>query len=272
MTKISWVRNADGTQGESWNPVTGCTQISEGCDHCWARAMNKRFGGGDFSVKLHPERLDIPLRRKKPTTYFVCSMSDLFHKDVPDDYVKQLLFTMDACYELGHLFLILTKRPERMKNIINSMQWWLKDIPKNIWLGVTCENQARADERIPLLLATPAAKMFVSIEPMLGKIDLRNISYGTYKLDALVREYGNEETKISCSFGMANLAKLDWVICGCESGAGRRPMNIDWVRSLRDQCVQANTAFFLKQIEIDGKVVHMPELDGKKYAQLPEVK
>jgi len=261
-TKIEWVRNPDGTKGETWNPVTGCTKVSPGCKNCYAERMARRLAGRygypeqphHFDMMLHPDKLDLPLRWRKPRMVFSCSMSDLFHKDIPDQFVVAA-FQMMALSP-HHTFQVLTKRPQRMMHYVaddsfareveaasiiyalrhdgillpsehfntdRQIRWPLP----NVWLGVSVENQAAADERIPLLLQTPAAVRFVSCEPLLGAVDL------TYWLD-----YDPE---------VGARPALDWVICGGESGPGARPMHPDWARGLRDQCQQAGVPFFFKQ-------------------------
>lgn len=220
-TKIEWC-------DEVWNVVTGCTKISPGCKNCYAERVTKRFGHGDHrlhgsspdkrfeNVTIHPERMVYPQRWKKPRSVFVCSMGDLFHKSV------NFLF-IDAVFNMTqevdrHTYLILTKRPERVLEYFYSFEHLDSDLP-NVWFGVSVENQKTADERIPLLLQIPAVKRFVSVEPMLGKINL--VDY---------------------------LPGIDWVIAGCESGPKRRIAKTDWFRSLRDQCVAAKVPFFLKQM------------------------
>ena len=282
-------KSKDRWWDESFNPVTGCTPISEGCRNCWAARMVKRFpqlhGADDcdhgcttphprpFSkIKFHPPRLDQPLRWKRPRRIFVCSMGDLFHEDVKEEWIDHVIGKIYSAPR--HTFMVLTKRPKRMCKYVRSRNCGTWPLP-NLCLGVTVENQEMADLRIPILLQTPAAKRFVSVEPMLGEVDLTKT----------VRHYGPGEI----AEGMAPLdveidtlrgrfddgwdrgdagAKLDWVIAGCESGPGRRPANPDWLRSLRDQCVAAGVPFFLKQMEINGKVVKMPELDGKVWDQV----
>jgi len=204
-----------------------------------------------FDVTLHHDRLDVPLRRKKPTTYFVVSMGDLFHENVPPWFVCEVWQVMRECPR--HLFQILTKRPKRMLHLIKTYiadhEFGIEPLP-NVWLGVSCENQTTADERIPLLLQTPAAVRFVSAEPLLGPIDLRPYLEG--------RERYNNEV-------------LDWTIAGAESGPGARPMDEDWVRLLRNQCQITKSAFFYKQNVVDGKKISCPKLDGNRYNEMPEV-
>ncbi len=246
-TRIEWAEAV-------WNPVTGCTPISEGCKNCYAQRMAKRLAGRcgypadePFRVTLHSDRLDEPLKWKKPRRVFVCSMGDLFHEDVPDAWIDQLIWEMGHMLQ-KHTFLILTKRPERMRD------WFIKayaeNLPyPNLWLGVTAENQQRADERIPILLQIPAAVRFVSVEPMLGPVDL-SLSDGV-------------DLSMSVGTGLKPgksylINSLDWVICGGETGSRARPMHPDWVRSLRDQCVNAGVSFFFKQW---GEWVPIPTKD-----------
>uniref|UniRef100_A0A6M3LIL0 Uncharacterized protein n=1 Tax=viral metagenome TaxID=1070528 RepID=A0A6M3LIL0_9ZZZZ len=238
-TKIEW---AEAT----WSPITGCTPISEGCQNCYAKRMATRLKGrfgypkdDPFRVTFHPERLYEPLKWKKPRHIFVVSMGDLFHEDVEKEWLDTIFHTM-ACNP-RHTFLILTKRPKNMLDywmgeirIPNAPPGWtIKKAGKpyskvldHIWLGVTAENQQRADERIPILLQIPAAKHFVSIEPMLSEIDLA----------------------IDIGHGVGDLAidRLNWVILGGETGPRARPMHPDWVRSVRDQCQAAGVPFWFK--------------------------
>ena len=194
MAKYSRIEWTDAT----WSPVTGCTPISEGCENCYARRMAKRLRGRcgyptdePFKVTLHPERLEEPLKWKKPRRVFVCSMGDLFHEDVPDEFIYEIWDVMVQSKQ--HTFLVLTKRPDRMKSFIekvmcNRMDYaltfggtpegkkarkWAQKPVQNVWLGVTAENQEQADKRIPILLQIPATVRFVSVEPMLGPIRLQ---------------------------------------------------------------------------------------------------
>ena len=239
-TKIDWT-------GYSWNPITGCTPISEGCQNCYTKRIAQRLRGrygypkdDPFRVTLHEDRLGQPLGRKKPAKVFVCSMGDLFHEDVPDDFINSIFEIMESPFYGGnhHTYLILTKRPARILDghFKHFAQW------PNIWLGVTAENQKRADERVPILLKIPARIRFVSIEPILKPVIL-------WKYFAF--------------------NGIHWVIAGCESGPGRRPAQTDWFRSLRDQCQEAGVPFFLKQMEVNGKVVHTPKLDGRAWIDSP---
>lgn len=268
-TKIEWAE-------ETWNPITGCTPISEGCQNCYARRMAKRLAGrcgypfeNPFKVTLHPDKLEQPLRWKKPRMIFVCSMGDLFHEDVPDQIIGQVWHY--ATMAKQHTYLFLTKRPDRMKDIFTRIaNTYPNQYPApNIWLGVTAENQARADERIPITLQIPAAVRFVSVEPMLGPIRLQR----DWLMCPGGAEYGHgmSLTRVHAGGCCDRHPRIHWVICGSESGPNRRKTKIEWIRDLREQCISANVPFFLKQMEINGRMVKMPELDGKIWAQFPEV-
>jgi protein gp37 len=275
QTKIEW---ADAV----WNPVTGCTPISEGCKNCYAKRMATRLKGRygypedePFKVTLHPEKLKEPLKWKKPRRVFVCSMGDLFHEDVPFQFIATVFGVMANSSQ--NIYMVLTKRPQRMKEFFdwlfsNAAKYYARGyrtVPYdddrinvlimniaseyginldfmrkwplfNVWLGVTAENQQRADERIPILLQILAAVRFVSIEPMLGPVDLTRIVYDRQTVIDAIR--GLHGWPLPHTDG----PKLDWVICGGETGPGARPMHPDWVRSLRDRCQAAGTPFFFK--------------------------
>lgn len=239
----------------SWNPVTGCTPVSEGCRNCYARRIAHRLSQNPavphreryegFRVSCWPERLEEPLRLRKPRRVFVSSMGDLFHEDVSDEFICRV-FAVIALTPVKHKFLILTKRPHRMREFIlglpqrdETFRLWVRaggEWPlSNLWLGVTAENQARADERIPILLQIPAAVRFVSCEPLLGPVDIYKY-LDIYDPPTLSNPDGYNPDKVL----------LDWVICGGETGPGARPMHPDWVRSLRDQCQAAGVPFFFK--------------------------
>jgi len=248
MTKVEWVARP-GTIPESWNPITGCSKTSEGCRFCYAERMARRLAGRcgypeaphHFNVTLHPDRLKQPLHWKKPRTVFTCSMSDLFHVEVSDEFISKVFQVMYECPQ--HTFQVLTKRPERMRHFILTGKY-LRDGVRPIewiWLGVTAENQAAADERIPLLLQTPAAVRFVSCEPLLGPIDLRRY---LWCLDCAEEAAPCEpclETRLFDG------PKLSWCITGGESGPGARPIYPQWARSIRDQCLASGTPWFFKQ-------------------------
>ena len=223
-TTIEWT-------DETWNPVTGCTKVSAGCKNCYAERIANRFWGERkfTDVQCHEDRLEQPLHWRKPRRVFVNSMSDLFHDDVSYDFIRQVWYRMLGAPELSspHIFQVLTKRPERMQEIVTLLARNVGS-GNNIWLGVSAENQETADERIPLLLQTPAAVRFVSCEPLLGALVLSPVWI------ADIWPTGGKT--------------LHWIICGGESGPNARPMNPDWARSLRDQCKAAHVPFFMKQM------------------------
>ena len=256
-TKIEWAE-------KSWNPVVGCSKISPACDNCYAERMAKRLAGRygypadePFRVTLHPERLTEPLRWKKPRRIFVVSMGDLFHKDVPFDYVLRIWIVMAQSQR--HTFMILTKRPERMARFIND---WLpgaftlatgvifsQPLP-NVWLGVTAEDQQRADERIPLLLQCPAAVRFVSCEPLLGQIDfIRPTPIGGGTWDYLTGEFQNSVEK-------KRTEKIDWVIAGSESGPGTVPFRPELVPAVCARSMANGESAVLPKI--DGQTIRPP--------------
>ncbi|MFJ5973573.1 DUF5131 family protein [Streptomyces sp. NPDC093060] len=268
-SKIEWT---DAT----WNVVTGCTKVSPGCDNCYAETFAERWRGtpghhfeNGFDITLRPERLTLPLRWRKPRRVFVNSMSDLFHKDIPDAYIARVFAAMALAPQ--HTFQVLTKRHARMRSLLadptfekqvdyellhfppfadSKMTRRSWPLPKagwplpNVWLGVSAENQTWAEARIPALLQTPAVVRFVSAEPLLGPIDLQHLKARNGALiDALL---GNVSTPEGENYA-ACPSVLDWVIAGGESGHGARPMSPDWARSLRDQCQGAPAAFLFKQ-------------------------
>ena len=199
----------------TWNPVTGCTKVSPGCAHCYAETFAERFRGvpghpyeQGFDLKLWHDRIELPLRWKRPRTIFVNSMSDLFHTDVPDEFIFAVFDTMKRA--AWHTFQVLTKRPERAAEISSRLAW-----TSNIWMGTSVENQ-RFTSRIDELRKTGAGVKFLSCEPLLGPLDL-------------------------------TLGEIDWVIVGGESGPGARPMRADWARDIRAQCASAGVSFFFKQ-------------------------
>ena len=223
-TGIEWTE-------ETWNPVTGCTKVSSGCDHCYAERITERFHGpGSFErVVLHPDRLDKPLRWRKPRRVFVNSMSDLFHDDVPDEFLCRVFDTMAlAC---RHTFQVLTKRHARMRSFVTRYlsgdftDWsrgplanTVDQPPPNVWLGVSVEDRRWVGIRIPALRETPAVVRFMSCEPLLGPLD---------RLD---------------------LDGIGWVIVGGESGAGARPMDPRWAVDIVRQCREAAVPVFVKQL------------------------
>ena len=274
-TKIQW---CDAT----WNPLRGCSRISPGCQNCYAERMAARRLPGLLSpttgepfatmtpsgprwtgrVELIESQLEVPLHWRKPKRIFVNSMSDTFHEAVPDDWIDRIFAVMALCPQ--HTFMVLTKRAERMREHLASDEHQMAAIMAedslferltgaatmghgwplpNVWLGVSAEDQQRADERIPLLLQTPASRRFISIEPMLGRLDIWQY-------------LGGGRNPIGPAYGGRG---LDWVILGGESGPGARPMHPDWARSVRDECHEAGVPYFHKQ---NGEFVHESELSA----------
>ena len=261
-SKIEWT---DAT----WNVVTGCEKVSPGCDNCYAETFAERWRGipghhfeTGFDVTLRPERMMLPLKWRKPKRIFVNSMSDLFHKDVPDSYIAEVFSVMARTPQ--HTYQVLTKRHGRMRSLLSRPSFrdnlaHLADWPlPNVWLGVSVEDQKHANLRIPALVDTPAAVRFLSCEPLLGPIDLKQA----------VRTLGSERGHgLTASFVHAGgccrkFHGIDWVIVGGESGRGARPMSPDWARSLRDQCETADVPFLFKQWgeyqPTDWKVIGRP--------------
>ena len=225
----------------TWNPTTGCHKVSAGCKFCYAEIMTRRlkamgqekYKHGFKIVKTHPETLEIPYTWKTPKIVFVNSMSDLFHKDVPLDYIKQVFKVMNENPQ--HVFQVLTKRAERLFEIHKEIRW-----THNIWMGVSVED-SRVVERIDFLRKTRAKVKFLSLEPLIG--ELKNL----------------------------NLKKIDWVIVGGESGHTPRPMNPDWVLDIQDQCEKSKVAFFFKQWGGKNKKAAGRILNGKTYDEMPDV-
>ena len=249
MIKIEWT-------DKTWNVVSGCTKCSPGCENCYAEKMARRLAGRCGYHYEHPfqpgwthsRRWDDPLRWKKPCKIFVCSMGDLFHEDVPfpiiDEVIERIKLTP------RHTYQILTKRPKRAFDYLDSTN--ARYFPPNTWLGVTVCNQAEVDKKIPILLDIPATVRFVSVEPMLERICLRTIRFNEYSVDVLSgvwsRRYEETFDHPAMEEECGGAPKLDWVICGGETGANARPMNPDWARALRDQCKECGVPFFFKQM------------------------
>ena len=279
-TKIAWT-------DESWNPVTGCSPVSEGCKECYAEKLSKRFGWS-WDVTLHPDRLEIPLRWRKPRRVFVPSMGDLFHEDVPDEFIRRVFVVMESTPR--HTFQVLTKRPQRMQALVSDPvfrsgvestfgSWPLP----NVWLMVSVENQD-ATWRIEELMRTPAAVRGVSAEPLLGSLDLTRINLGIKRTEG----YGDQRIEWNALTGWesqftpgakpdalprASISdpsrRLAWVIVGGEtSGPKQRYMSLDWARDLRDQCVAAGVPYFFKQASGPRPGMHR-ELDGAVWSQMP---
>jgi len=223
----------------TWNPVTGCTMISPGCAHCYAERMARRLQAmgqpnyrNGFELTLQPHALEIPLRWKKPRTIFVNSMSDLFHKDVPIEFIQRVFDVMRRANR--HTYQILTKRSDRLLELDPVLDWG-----EHVWMGVSVESGKYLD-RIDHLRGTRAKVKFLSLEPLLGPLP---------RLD---------------------LMGIDWVIVGGESGPGARPMKPEWVTDIRDQCQQASVAFFFKQWGGTNKRKAGRELDGRPWDDMPE--
>lgn len=267
----------------AYNPVTGCTPCSIGCQHCWACGMAERFRGtkawpNGFEVTLHPKRLDEPAHWRKPRRVAVSFCGDLFHPAVDFRFIASVFGTMH-CYN-RHTYLVLTKRAARLKEFIAWFQeeWlggkagfahaWPKEYG-HVWLGVSVEDQATADERIPLLLQTPAAVRWISYEPALGPIDW-------YK--AVSKGVRHECSKDSCGFPGCIEQELHLIVAGCESGPQARLADVQWFRDTKDFCQRGSIAFWLKQLQfwfptrtgMHLRLVHAPELDGQQWQQLPE--
>ena len=234
MAKSSTIEWTTGT----WNPVTGCTKISDGCVHCYAERLARRLKGmgnpryrNGFRVTLHRDALQEPCRWSRPQMIFVCSMSDLFHEDVPDEYISDVFKIMNQSRH--HIFQVLTKRSRRLASICSSLNW-----SENIWAGVTVESE-RYISRIKDLRLVPANVRFVSLEPLLSAIPF------------------------------LPLEGIDWVIVGGESGIGSRVMRPEWVTSIRDKCVKSNNPFFFKQWGGSNKKAAGKLLEGKVWNQMP---
>ncbi|MCZ6689949.1 MAG: phage Gp37/Gp68 family protein [Planctomycetota bacterium] len=222
----------------TWNPVTGCTKVSPGCKNCYAETFAERWRGipghhyeQGFDLKLWPERLDLPLRWKKPRRVFVNSMSDLFHEDVPYDYIRRVFDTMGRAGR--HTFQVLTKRSERLAELAGRLDW-----PPNVWMGVSVEREDYL-WRISHLRKTPAAVRFLSVEPLLGPLPA------------------------------FNLDQIHWVIVGGESGPKARPMKAQWVRDIRRLCIQQRVPFFFKQWGGVRKKAAGRILDGRTWDEIP---
>jgi len=283
-TGIEWT---DAT----WNPIRGCSRVSEGCRNCYAESLAKRFSaeglpyegliakGGQWNgqIKVVDHVMDQPLRWSKPRRIFVNSMSDLFHENVPDSVIDEIFSVMAAAKH--HTFQVLTKRPERMRDyakrvaaskphdpvnsavfdLVNAMNGGFAIWPlPNVWLGVSVEDQAAADERIPLLMDTPAAVRWVSAEPLLGRVDLHfhkdhcDLCGGTGILARFPKGKcyvcgGSGHKWINGKRRRDSYRKLDWVVVGGESGRNARPMHPQWSRNLRNQCKAAGVPFLFKQ-------------------------
>jgi protein gp37 len=240
MSDHSTIEWTDAT----WNPVRGCTKISPGCAHCYAETLAERFRGvpghpyeRGFDLRLVPEKLAEPLRWATPKLVFVNSMSDLFHRDVPDDYIQGVAQVMRLAN--WHTYQVLTKRSERLRDLLLTKLRDAADLP-HIWWGVSVENRRHGLPRIEHLRESPARMRFLSIEPLLEDL-------GSFDLEGIA-----------------------WVIAGGESGHGARTMDPVWVRAIRDRCHAARVPFFFKQWGGFNKKLAGRELDGRTYDEMPE--
>ena len=236
-SKIEWT---DAT----WNPVRGCTKVSPGCVHCYAETFAERFRGVPghpfefgFDLRIVPEKLEDPLRWGTSRMIFVNSMSDLFHKDIPDDYIISVARVMTAAN--WHTYQVLTKRADRLQSLLKGKLRFAAE-QNHIWWGVSVENRQHGLPRVDLLRESPATVRFLSVEPLLEEL------------------------------GAINFDGISWVIVGGESGPGARPMNVSWVRSIRAQCRAAGVAFFFKQWGGVRKSQTGRSLDGRTYSEFPE--
>jgi protein gp37 len=231
-SQIEWTES-------TWNPVTGCTKISPGCKNCYAERMAKRLQAmgqpnyrDGFAVRMHQHVLELPLAWKRPRTVFVNSMSDLFHEDVPLEFVERVFEVMGEASR--HRFQVLTKRSDRLSKLASGLKW-----RPNIWMGVSVESE-RYLYRVDHLRSIPAAVRFLSLEPLLGSVpDL-------------------------------DLSGIDWVIVGGESGPGARPMKPEWVVDIRNQCLNARVPFFFKQWGGVNKKKAGRKLEGRTWDQIPD--
>jgi protein gp37 len=222
----------------TWNPVTGCTKISPGCKHCYAerlahrlQLMGQRNYRNGFDITLQPQMLNVPLRWKSPKRIFVNSMSDLFHPEIPLSYIRDVFHVMSQAH--WHQFQVLTKRAERLSQLSPALDW-----PRNVWMGVSVENE-KYISRVDNLRASGAAVKFLSVEPLIGPIP------------------------------RLNLHAINWVIVGGESGPGARPMDTAWVTDIHDQCRKAGVAFFFKQWGGVQKSKHGRTLQGRTWDEMP---
>lgn len=226
-TSIEWT-------DKTWNPTTGCNKVSPGCKFCYAETITKRFKDAfpnGFKFTMHPDRLNEPLKWRKPSRVFVNSMSDLFHEEMPLEYLQSIFGVMSKANR--HVFQILTKRHERLVELAPKLVW-----PDNVWIGVSIENQDYA-HRVDYLRRVDAKVRFLSCEPLLGPLDL-------------------------------DLSGVHWVITGGESGHSARPIKPEWVRAIRDQCLNSNVAFFHKQWGGITPKANGRLLDGTEYDEMPE--
>lgn len=266
--------------GATWNPTLGCSPVSEGCEHCWARSVAETRLKTSFAPTCHPERLAIPLTWRRPRNIAVSFMGDLFHEEIPEMFIAAVWGAMSMADK--HTFVVCTKRPARARALLSQPDWHARMVsamalipddaacivsligrghkPRegalplpNVVFLFSAETQQRFDERVEDALAVPAAVHGVSIEPMLGPIDLTGtLTGGTFD-------------------GGIGVEPLSWIVLGCESGPHRRPIMIGWEKQIRDQCVAAGVPFYLKQGQFNGRVIKLPMLEGRQWTERPEV-
>lgn len=249
---------------QTWNPTTGCRKVSPGCDNCYAATLAKRLkamgncryqndgpDGPGFGLTMHWDKLNAPLEWRTARRIFVNSMSDLFHPGIPYEFLRRVFETM--VHADWHQFQVLTKRPTYMARVVPRLLADLRTAPpKNVWLGTSVENQEWAERRIPHLLETPAAVRFLSCEPLLGPVSIRQWL---------------TDTNVGREFSPAEPQALHWVIVGGESGPRHRPFDLSWARVLRDECAGAGIPFFFKQVggrtaKAGGRILDGKTLDG----------
>jgi len=279
-TGIEYLRDRNDVLGATWNPTTGCEAVSEGCNNCWARGVAETRMRTSFAPTVHQDRLAIPLHWKRPRNIAVSFMGDLFHDAIPEAFIAAVWGVMSMAEH--HTFVVCTKRPARARTLLSQPDWHARMIeamaivpddaarlvslfgrahkPRqgalplpNIVFLFSAETQQRFDERVEDALAVPAAVHGVSLEPLLGPV---NMLYGAFD--------GSES--------FSAMGRLGFVALGCESGPHRRPMLDRWARDIRDQCQSARVPFFLKQAEgVSGRVEKLPLLDGRQWTERPEV-
>ena len=318
-TAIEWT-HLPGFRGETWNPVVGCDKVSQGCKLCYAETLHNRrhkafLAGAKLPqqyakpfrhVQFLENRLERPLRWKKPRAVFVNSLSDLFHENVPEGFIDIVFAVMGLTPQ--HRFMVLTKRPEAMRDYLTGVtmqkrvdvaaetlieqhgtrqeKWdlslrrgaWVPTVRAwplpNVWLGVSVENQKAANARIPVLAETPAALRFLSCEPLLGPLEFTltlregdEHGYGAVRYDMLT---GYKWMWDGFETPLEPTGPIHWVIAGAESGQGARPMDEAWVRRIRDTCTVERIPFFYKQNADKGRKKSLPELDGRRWAEFPQ--
>jgi len=288
-TKIEWADKV-------YNPITGCSPVSAGCNKCYAKRMANRLRGrfgypkeNPFQLTLHQDRLDQPRKWKKPQRIFLGSMTDLFQDEVREKDLDWIFEVIEDCPQ--HTFMVLTKRPENIEQKLWGFDpgqtaacgpmrqfQFHGELPENLWIGVSVENQEMADKRIPLLLKVPGIKVrFVSAEPMLGPVNMAKLEFNNTDVNALRGTW-------SCTIPSLDLkGAIDWVICGGETGPGGRLLAGGWVRHLLNQCIDTNTPFFFKNWgsrmklhknnmspEVAKTILSGNIIDGKTWQQFPK--